>query len=363
MAFDGIDAETLAVIIELQLSDLGSLIKGKGKEGDETPDGEIAMSAYKEELDCLECFRADRALCQSIARAVELDGDTIASHVDIKEQAADDRQQALDTDQYVDDTLDTDPDQPNTNNNPSTIAEAMAVDHDDEDTVAESSAWAASRPGTSPSHGEVECVACCEMVPSSRIVRCPCSHEYCLDCVAQVFRGSIADESLFPPRCCKLPIPIGPNQGHLPEDVVTAFKTKAVEYNTQNRTYCHQMACSKFIHEASIDGDTATCQGCLSRTCTICKGPSHSDECPADTATQEVLRIAADNGWKRCHKCQRVVELDVGCNHMGKKHLPPFPNFSNTANGSQCAAAAHSSATAAASRGRAADATSGSKSG
>jgi hypothetical protein len=29
-----------------------------------------------------------------------------------------------------------------------------------------------------------------------------------------------------------------------------------------------------------------------------------------------VLEAARENGWQRCNNCRRLVELDMGCNHM-----------------------------------------------
>jgi hypothetical protein len=29
-----------------------------------------------------------------------------------------------------------------------------------------------------------------------------------------------------------------------------------------------------------------------------------------------VLQTADENGWQRCYSCRRLVELDLGCNHI-----------------------------------------------
>ncbi|PVH71728.1 hypothetical protein DL98DRAFT_387736, partial [Cadophora sp. DSE1049] len=31
---------------------------------------------------------------------------------------------------------------------------------------------------------------------------------------------------------------------------------------------------------------------------------------------QQVLQAADENGWQRCYSCRRLVELDIGCNHI-----------------------------------------------
>ncbi|XMA18656.1 hypothetical protein WAI453_011447 [Rhynchosporium graminicola] len=55
---------------------------------------------------------------------------------------------------------------------------------------------------------------------------------------------------------------------------------------------------------------------CFTVTCKICKGPAHQHDCPQDAATQQVLQLAAAEGWKRCAHCKRMIELKVGCNHI-----------------------------------------------
>lgn len=52
MALDGIDTESLALIIQLQLSDLKGLDKGKGRQG-KASDKDTALSTYKSELESL----------------------------------------------------------------------------------------------------------------------------------------------------------------------------------------------------------------------------------------------------------------------------------------------------------------------
>lgn len=201
--------------------------------------------------------------------------------------------------------------------------EAMNV-YDDEGSIAESSSWAASRPRASDSlDASADCIACGDAVPSSECFSSICSHSYCCDCLGALFTASFTDESLFPPRCCKLKIPIDLTTKYLPPNLVTEYQAKEIEYGTPNRTYCHGATCSTFIPPAFIEGDTATCPGCGNGTCVLCKGQSHAHECPADTATQEVLRIASLNGWQRCRSCHRMVELETGCNHICKPQPRP----------------------------------------
>jgi hypothetical protein len=48
----------------------------------------------------------------------------------------------------------------------------------------------------------------------------------------------------------------------------------------------------------------------------MCKRTAHLGDCPSDSTLQEVLALAAENGWRRCDGCKVVVELTMGCNHI-----------------------------------------------
>lgn len=58
------------------------------------------------------------------------------------------------------------------------------------------------------------------------------SHEYYRECLAELFRASTTDESLYLPCCCKQPIPLGLNQIFLPLQLVRDFRAKEVKYST-----------------------------------------------------------------------------------------------------------------------------------
>lgn len=186
-----------------------------------------------------------------------------------------------------------------------------------EKTGAESSKWAASRKTKDkPMMGR--CVACGDEKEFFEVARVPCKnrHEYCRDCLAQLFQLSMTDETLFPPRCCSEPIPLDQVRFFLPSQLAKDFEAKEPELSTKNRTYCHDQACSTFVPAHAIDNDIATCPKCRRTTCTMCKQPSHMGDCPQDTALQQFIDTANANQYQRCYQCNRFVELDHGCNHM-----------------------------------------------
>lgn len=67
MATD-IDEASLRLCIRLQSQDAVALIKGKNRENEQPPDIEFAAELYKFELQSLQTFYSDRALCRRLSR-------------------------------------------------------------------------------------------------------------------------------------------------------------------------------------------------------------------------------------------------------------------------------------------------------
>lgn len=161
------------------------------------------------------------------------------------------------------------------------------------------------------------CEACGDEKNSMDVGQAPFDHEYCRDCLQDLFKTAITDESLFPPRCCRQPIPLETVQMFLTSEITEDFTNKKVEFDTPHKAYCSVKTCSAFIGSGNIAEDVGTCHQCGSTTCTLCKAESHDrGECPHDTALQQTLDTAKENGWQRCNSCSSVVELNHGCNHI-----------------------------------------------
>ena len=183
------------------------------------------------------------------------------------------------------------------------------------DPVAESTADAARRAALKRQPLTATCVACSDVYEWDELVKAPCEHTYCGECVSELFRRSMADESLFPPRCCRQALPVDEVRPFLGVPLTNEFEQKAVELSTHNRTYCHDPHCSAFIPAANIIADVGQCLYCLKRTCSMCKASAHTGDCPEDTALQQVMETAQEQGWRRCN-CGRIIEITQGCNHM-----------------------------------------------
>ncbi|KAG5986859.1 hypothetical protein E4U52_008181, partial [Claviceps spartinae] len=97
----------------------------------------------------------------------------------------------------------------------------------------------------------------------------------------------------------KEPIPLDLYKPFLAATLLGTYEAKKLEYGTLDKTYCHVRTCSTFVPPAFVKDDVATCVKCQSKTCTMCKGETHTDDCPADTLTADFLQIATENGWQR----------------------------------------------------------------
>ena len=168
------------------------------------------------------------------------------------------------------------------------------------------------------------CVACQEEKEARDIAEVPCGHFYCRECIPQLLRTAMTDESRFPPHCCRQPIPISSVRAIIPTELFEQFEIKRVEWETADRTYCHHPTCSAFIPPRTIASKAAQCPRCENTTCAVCKGAGHGEgSCPEDAGVQEILALATARGWQRCYRCRSVVSLRSGCQHM--TYAPPAP--------------------------------------
>jgi hypothetical protein len=345
---NGTDPQTLGLMIQMQLEDLEEMAqtnkpKGKGRVGEHGGRADLmaAMDFYNADLTTAAQTLADEAMCRSIANAVEDDADLIGAALCEEDQVVRDRNLAFDMeDQSLPADMRRDRRESAASQMPSNMSNAIDEDtlerlralnpfrrvannllgidvEEDQRNHGESSSWAQSRRPAART-----CTACRDQHPVTNLVRSPsCGHEYCHGCLASLFAASLADETLFPPKCCQQPIPVENCRHFLTPDFIEQFNAKKIEYDTPNPTYCHRRACSAFVPPLSIHGHVAFCEqiACFGETCTICKGAAHTgNDCPEDPATHDMLLLAAAEGWQRCRSCKRFVELQTGCNHISE---------------------------------------------
>lgn len=182
----------------------------------------------------------------------------------------------------------------------------------------ESSFWAASRQPL-PEQDEPEqhtCTSCRNEFPVLHLIRTPCDHKYCHECLATLLQLVMDDERMFPPKCCRQIIPAEEHLHVLSADVQRRYQERVVEFSTENRTYCSNPCCAEFIVPVHIKDDMGLCPHCGKTTCIFCKKASHTGDCPNDEELQVVLQIAQQERWSRCFKCKTMIELVQGCYHI-----------------------------------------------
>lgn len=354
----GMDDESYELALKIMLEDArqnGSQSNAKGKQREGTiSDRELAFNIYAQELETVTTLISDRRISQGLQNALRTDFDAISRHEGEERMALHDHNVALALAQGRDPPPPPAPQEPTRQNTQqsatfahyarvpaqnrekkkqspqkpielkraaSTIEE---LDNDDEDPVflgkrlktGESSSWAASRQLPAKKSAKRACTSCMDDIPETQLVRAPCSHEYCHQCLRSLVRSAMRDESLFPPQCCRQAIPADKLSEFLDESLMSSYHEKKIEFATENRMYCHKPDCAAFILPALIEDDTAFCLGCGATTCIHCKKSMHPGDCPFDQELQRVLQIGQQQGWRRCHKCSTMVELNQGCFHM-----------------------------------------------
>lgn len=143
----------------------------------------------------------------------------------------------------------------------------------------------------------------------------PCGHAYCRICASHFIEQSFVDESLFPPRCCRLAFPVAAVRQFLGLDIANRYDEKSIERNDPYRTYCSNPQCARYIFPSQVTLYVGTCNACAYKTCTLCKRADHP-QAPCAEEDAEVLGLAEQEGWRRCPGCRNLVELKDGCNHI-----------------------------------------------
>jgi hypothetical protein len=194
-----------------------------------------------------------------------------------------------------------------------TVADSAMLDFSDDEAEAGPSMTFAER------QAETMKKLSMDRFPRALIVSAKCNHRYCGDCAKSLFMGAVKDEDLYPPRCCKQPIPLQLVVKHMNADEIAAFELASVEYATCKRTYCSNLGCNVFIHPNNIESDfgRAICPKCATNTCSRCNNGYHPGfGCPEDKALRETQALAQTMGWKSCNNCNRMIQLRTGCNHI-----------------------------------------------
>ncbi|KAJ5383935.1 hypothetical protein N7517_001846 [Penicillium concentricum] len=175
-----------------------------------------------------------------------------------------------------------------------------------------------------------ECVSCTEEYPVSDMIQTECAHSYCRKCIMHLFENSLANNALFPPRCCRLPIrPSTTVEDMIGIEMTKRYKARKTEVYDSHRTYCSNSTCARYILPQNIRRGVGTCEFCTVRTCTDCKKEGHRGDCTyvnannysvaqeAEEINDYLLeKLAKKKRWQRCSNCSRMIERISGCQHI-----------------------------------------------
>lgn len=279
-----------------------------GRPTDQVTDEELALEQWKQEIEAQEAVLPDHELAMRIARVPQQDALLISRIFQEEEVSRTDRQLALRLNES-----DMPPNHPGLGQQPSVEPQNREMV---ERVIAQHTRFSAEGSEIyEASKADFTCVACQEHHIYFNIVQMSCSHCYCRICLVQLFETSLKDQSLFPPQCCRKVIPLSLVRTLLGISTSQKVVAKEIEINDVYRTYCFNPTCSTYIFPYQRDGNCGTCPDCKAQTCIICKESFHQGKC-VEKVPDEVMLLARTEGWKRCSRCQYMVELSTGCNHI-----------------------------------------------
>ena len=119
------------------------------------------------------------------------------------------------------------------------------------------------------------------------MITAKCSHRYCAECAKFLFLKTIKDQGLYPPRCCKQPIPVALVAKHMRPDELAAFQLAAVEHETPNplvqlRSGCNHMTCvHRHLFPHTRQSLTPHSCPCSAQFCYVCGAAWKTCACPA----------------------------------------------------------------------------------
>lgn len=188
------------------------------------------------------------------------------------------------------------------------------------------------------------CVICFEDIDSDLMFYVDrCGHRFCFNCVKQHIEVKLLDGTI--PNCpqhrCKSQLPIDRCVKLLTPKLLLMWKQRIKEDSTPltERVYCPYPNCSYLMSETETETELFSfygsgqrrCLKCGGSFCVYCKVPWHSTlSCtdykklhpdPQNEADVKLKSLANLEGWRQCGKCQHMVELSYGCNHISCRYL------------------------------------------
>jgi len=160
--------------------------------------------------------------------------------------------------------------------------------------------------------------------------RLPCGHAYCPGCLNSLLTA-VVDNKTFPIMCigneatCHVPIALPFIRQFLTpysfKRLLEAAFAAYLEQNTMQFQYCRTSGCKQTYRRQTIsNADVISCPSCLARSCSSC-GVEHDDDLSCEEyeirrQETQFVDLARLKGYRRCPKCNVVVEKLGGCDNM-----------------------------------------------
>lgn len=139
----------------------------------------------------------------------------------------------------------------------------------------------------------------------------------------ELVEASTQEESLYPPRCCRKPIPRSSFEQYMSPVLASLFLEKSIEFSTLKRVYCAKPTCSQFLGPLTKRNPphSYSCSStkCSTQTCSRCRSevkPHVLHTCHTDGGSKQVISMSRKTGWVQCPGCDQMVELMSGCYHI-----------------------------------------------
>ncbi|CAL5424254.1 unnamed protein product [Camellia sinensis] len=166
-----------------------------------------------------------------------------------------------------------------------------------------------------------------------------CLHRYCSSCLKKHVEVKLLQGML--PKCphdaCKTELKIESCRNFLTSELYDLMSQRIKEYSipATQKIYCPYPRCSALMSKAEAlvntnNAGASMCERCRGLFCMRCKAPWHSNvSCndykilnPYPCAEDAKLNsLARRNLWRQCVKCNHMVELAEGCNHIYCRHV------------------------------------------
>ncbi|KUI57546.1 E3 ubiquitin-protein ligase arih1l [Cytospora mali] len=165
-----------------------------------------------------------------------------------------------------------------------------------------------------------ECISCFDDFSRRNLVKLRC-HNYCKPCFRRLIENALESEAQWPPKCCLDPIDHKTCLRNISGALSVKYMQKRQEYSTpiNTRYYCPTPDCGLFVpaDKPNTPFRRAKCRsGHL--TCMDCRQAAHEDavQCVKNRDMDLVQKLAAEEGWMRCHRCHTMIEHKTACRHM-----------------------------------------------